>query len=76
MSQKALELCAQSLGQIAVEDTVRGLLVQQGAMAACCVLATDETVALQTRCSASHAIAKICVTLNPNLLPPHLRYEF
>jgi hypothetical protein len=73
LSHKALELGCQCLCQIAAEDSIRGVLIQQGAMAASCSLTTDETVINVTRRYAAHAIAKMCVTMNPNLLPPHLR---
>lgn len=40
VSLKTVTLCVQSLCQIAAEESSRGILVQRGAFAACCRLAT------------------------------------
>ena len=41
-SGQTKEAAARALRQIAVEQSVRGLIVQQGALKACCSAAVDE----------------------------------
>lgn len=60
------------LCRIAVEESIRGVLVQQGVVALGCRLACEGETH-EIKALAAHVVAKICVMLNPNLLPPHLR---
>ena len=56
------------------EPTIRGLAVQQGALTVCCKLFSESSQSAQALL-ASHTVARTCITLNPNLVPPHIRLD-
>jgi hypothetical protein len=79
-SAQTRECTARAMRQICVEETVRGLFIQQGALKACCTLAANPNVALNgviasalTLREAAHAVAKSLITTNPSLLQGHAR---
>jgi hypothetical protein len=85
-SKQTKEAACRTLRQICVEESIRGLVVQQGGLKACVAIATDEDCEVSpllccsspapqksTRREAAHAIAKTLVTTNPNILSEHVR---
>jgi len=56
-----------------VDETMRGVAVQQGALKACTAAAADDALPRAARREAAHAAAKILVTTNPTLLSEPLR---
>lgn len=90
ISHKVKTLIVQALCQISNEASVRGLLVQKGALSICCKLGratstkqssssanTNESGSddYELILNAAHVVARSCITLNPNLLPPHTRLD-
>eukprot|EP01041_Mallomonas_annulata_P007218 gene7218-14717_t len=73
VSKKTKSEAVRALRQICVEQSVRGMMVQQGGLKACCTLADDDTCETAVRREAAHAIAKTLVTTNPSSLSEHLR---
>jgi len=72
-SPQTIEAAAKALKQVCVEESVRGIVIQQGGLKACCQVAMNESVARTSRREAAHAVAKTLVTTNPNLLSEHQR---
>jgi hypothetical protein len=74
-SDQTVEAAARALRQICVEESVRGLIIQQGGLKACCQVAMDDVRAApkSARLEAAHAVAKTLVTTNPHLLSEHQR---
>lgn len=72
------ETAARTLRQICVEPSIRGSIIQQGGLKACCKIASTDCniepeIKKTTRKEAAHAVAKTLVTTNPNLLTEHQR---
>ena len=72
------EAAARAMRQMCVEPSIRGAVVQQGGLKACCTIATADTISdpevkKTTRLEAAHAVAKTLVTTNPHLLSEHQR---
>ncbi len=72
-SSQTREAAARTLRQICVDETSRGLMLQQGGFKACCSAAVDEDILKPTRLECGHAVAKTLVTTNPHLLTEHMR---
>lgn len=72
-SAQTKEAAARTLRQICVEESSRGLMLQQGGFKACTTEANDEDNAKNTRLECAHVVAKTLVTTNPNLLTEHQR---
>lgn len=72
-SSKTKETAARTLRQICVDESSRGLMIQQGGLKACCDVANDEGNNKTIRLEAAHAVAKVLVTTNPTIISEHLR---
>ncbi len=72
-SNQTKEAAARTLRQICVDESSRGLMLQQGGFKACCNVAIDEEVQKATRMECGHAVSKTLVTSNPTLLTEHMR---
>jgi len=72
-SAKTKETAARALRQICVDESSRGLMMQQGGLKACCDATNDELNMKSIRLEAGHAIAKTLVTTNPTILSEHVR---
>lgn len=72
-SSQTKEAAARTLRQICVDESSRGLMLQQGGFKACCSAAVDEAVPKAARLECGHAVAKTLVTSNPHLLTEHMR---
>ena len=72
-SPQTKETSARALSQIMIEESIRGLAIQQGIIKACCEVVAVEENHKKTKIFAAHAIAKILVTTNPNMISQHLR---
>jgi len=72
-SPQTIEAATRALRQVCVEESVRGVVIQQGGLKACCQVAMNESVARASRREAAHAVAKTLITINPNLLSEHQR---
>eukprot|EP01034_Spumella_vulgaris_P029108 gene29108-36099_t len=72
-SAQTKEAAARTLRQICVDESSRGLMLQQGGFKACCNAAIDEDIQKATRMECGHAVSKTLVTSNPNLLTEHMR---
>ena len=72
-SSQAKECCSRALAQMLIEESIRGLAIQNGLIKICVPLIKNELIAKKTRIQLAHAIAKSLVTTNPNLLTEHLR---
>ena len=64
---------ARALCQMNVENSVRGLFIQQGGLKACHDVVVNENEDRGVRRQAAHAMAKSLVTTNPMMLSEHLR---
>jgi len=81
-STQTQDAAARALRQMCVEESVRGLFIQQGALKACCDITTSIDSDSQSTGSipsavakreAAHAVAKALITTNPSLLQGHAR---
>lgn len=72
-STKTKEMAAKAFRQICVDDSSRGLMIQQGGLKACCEATNDDLNSKAIRLEAGHAIAKTLVTTNPTILSEHVR---
>jgi hypothetical protein len=72
-SARTKETAARALRQICVDESSRGLMIQQGGLKACCDATNDELNVKSIRLEAGHAIAKTLVTTNPTILSEHVR---
>lgn len=72
-SAKVKEAAARALRQMCVVESIRGQVIQEGALKHCCEVAVDDTLEKNIRREAAHVIAKTLVTTNPNILSEHLR---
>jgi hypothetical protein len=73
VSAAAKELSVRTLRQICVVEKVRGLMMQQGGLKACCAVASDHAVDKKARLEAAHAVSKALISIDPTLLTEHLR---
>jgi protein unc-45 len=70
-SEKTLDQVATALNRIATEPSVRGNMIQQGALTACIKVDKDSNPSDEMKKiirKARHCIAKMLVTMNPSLL--------
>jgi hypothetical protein len=67
-SDKTKSTCMEALCQMAVVESVRGLMLQQGAMKTCIDVAMDEGNSAECRVNAAHTLGKMLVTTDPSLL--------
>lgn len=67
-SDKTKSTCMEALCQMAVVESVRGLMLQQGGMKTCIDVAMDEANSTECRVNAAHTIGKLLVTTDPALL--------
>jgi len=78
-SAQTQDAAARALRQMCVEESVRGLFIQQGALKACCDIVTcvnSDSGSLPSAVAkreAAHAVAKTLITTNPSLLQGHAR---
>lgn len=72
-SSQTKETAARALRQICVEESARGVVVQQGGLKVCCALVRDAESKKAAKLEAAHAVGKILVTTNPIILSEHLR---
>lgn len=73
VSAAAKEGSVRTLRQICVVEKVRGLMMQQGGLKACCDVASDKAADKKARLEAAHAVSKSLISIDPNLLTEHLR---
>jgi len=74
-SDQTKEVAARTLRQICVDQSSRGLMIQQGGLKACCAASAESDNPKPLRLESAHAIAKTLVTTNPVLLPEHVRMQ-